>query len=191
MPRLFTGIEIPEAIREHLARLRLPFPGAKWVAPEDLHITLRFAGDIDARLAAEFAGFLDGVAVQRFEIRLKDLGTFGGGDPRSLWAGVERGPELDALARANERAARAAGLAPSGRSYKPHVTLARLRHSRPEAVARVLEARASFRSEPFLVDRFVLFSSKPRSGGGPYAIEATYPLLGATYNDPHVGDSAW
>jgi 2'-5' RNA ligase len=178
MPRLFTGIEIPDDICEFLARLKSPLPGARWLEPANLHITLRFAGDIENHVARDFANELAAIEVPAFEIRLAGLGVFGGNAPRSLWAGVEAGPELETLARANERAARAAGLAPERRAFKPHVTVARLQHTRPEAVAKFLEHSGAFRTEPFVVERFVLFSSKPQTGGGPYVVEDEFPLSG-------------
>jgi 2'-5' RNA ligase len=118
MPRLFTGIEIPDEQREDIARLRMPLPGgSKWVEPDNLHLTLRFAGDISNAQAAELTDRLAGISADAFELRLAGLGTFGGNEPRSLWVGVDPSPELEALARANERAARACGLAPEARAF--------------------------------------------------------------------------
>jgi 2'-5' RNA ligase len=191
MPRLFTGIEIPQATREEIARLRQPLPGGKWVEPDNLHLTLRFAGDIDNAQAAEFADRLAAISVDAFEIRLAGLGTFGGKEPRSLWAGVEASPELEALARANERAARLAGLPPEGRAFKPHVTLARLKYVGPDQIARLLGRIGAFRSRPFLVGRFVLFSAKPNVGGGPYVVEAEFPLRGGEFADYQDVEDGW
>jgi RNA 2',3'-cyclic 3'-phosphodiesterase len=187
MPRLFTAIEIPLVTRQRLALIRAPFEGARWVAPEDMHITLRFAGDIDGRTADEFAEFLAGIRVRPFQVTIADLGAFGGRDPRTLWAGVQAGPELEALHRANERAARAAGLDGESRSFKPHVTLARLRGVRERAVARFLEQNGGLRTEPFLVTRLVLMSARPGHGGPPYAVEAAYPFEGTSLD---YGDEA-
>lgn len=181
MPRLFTGIEVPDPVREALSRLRQPLPGARWIDPENYHITLRFAGDVDNRMAAEFAHALDEIETEAFELRFSGTGTFGGSDPRSLWARIEPSPDLEALMRAHERAARAAGLQPETRKFKPHVTMARLRNTSVEAVARYLQRHGAFRTEPFPVSRFALFSSKPQVGGGPYVIEETYTLLGGDY----------
>jgi 2''-5'' RNA ligase len=175
MPRLFTGIELPPSIKDRLARLKAPLPGARWVEPENMHVTLRFAGDINNLAASEFADALAQINVNAFEICFSGLGAFGGHDPHNLYARIESSPSLDALQRANERAARSAGLAPEGRSFKPHVTLARLRHSNPEAVARFLGRHGGFRSKPFIVEQFVLFSSRPNTGGGPYVAEAVFP----------------
>jgi RNA 2',3'-cyclic 3'-phosphodiesterase len=184
MPRLFTGIELPDETRETLKRLRTPLPGARWIEPENLHVTLRFAGDIDNSMAREFAIALEDIDCDAFEMRIAGLGTFGSSNPRTLWAGVEAGPQLDALARANERAARTAGLDPEKRGFKAHVTLARFQHAQAEAVARFLSRNGGLRCPPFFVDRFALFSARPKTGGGPYVIEEEFPLHG-------FGPGAW
>jgi 2'-5' RNA ligase len=191
MPRLFAGLELPEEIRDHLSDLERPLPGAKWIASDDLHITLRFAGDVEGLVAREFEQGLEEIEADAFELRLAGLGTFGGNDPRSIWAGVEPNPSLDALARACDRAARNAGLSPEPKPFKPHVTLARLRNTPPELVARALGKIGAFRSEPFPVGSFVLFSSKPKVGGGPYVVEATYPLRGGWHDADDEHPERW
>ena len=183
MPRLFTAIEIPETMRTRLSLLRVPIGGARWVQPEDMHITLRFAGDIDGRTADDFADLLAEVSVPPFMATIAGGGTYGGREPRVLWAGVEAGPELDALYRANERAARGVGLDPDPRDFRPHVTLARMRGARHGAVARFLAMNGAVRLEPFLVERFVLLSARPGTGGPPYGVEAAYPLSGVAALD--------
>jgi 2'-5' RNA ligase len=125
MPRLFTAVEIPEAIRLRLSLIRAPLGGAKWIEAENMHVTLRFAGDIDGRMADELVAFLADVRARPFPITIKEIGAFGGRDPRVLWAGVEAGEPLDALYRANERAARSAGLEPEGRAFGAHARCAR------------------------------------------------------------------
>ena len=95
MPRLFTALELPERVRTRLGLIRGPLAGARWVEPENFHITLRFAGDIDNRTADEFAGFLDDIGIEPFDIRISGLGAFGGRTPRVIWAGVEGGEQLD------------------------------------------------------------------------------------------------
>lgn len=195
MPRLFVGLEIPDDVRQRLARLSMPLPGAKWVDSRNYHVTLRFAGDIDNLAAREFADQLARIDIRCFTMRLRGMGSFGGADPRAVWAGVEATAELDELARATERAARLAGLKAETRAFVPHVTLARLKHSRDDAVARFLGRHAAFRSPDIFVGRFVLFASKPLVGGGPYVIEETYPLAGGQYGeiygDEPDQDSRW
>lgn len=178
MPRLFTALEIPLAARTRLSLMRAPLNGAKWVDAENMHITLRFAGDIDGRTADELADQLADVTMRPFTVTIAGAGAFGGRDPRVLWAGVEPSPELDALHRANERAAQAAGLEADPRAFKPHVTLARMRGVRQKAVAQFLGEYGDLRLEPFEVSRFVLLSARPGSGGPPYGIEAEYPFQG-------------
>lgn len=192
MPRLFTGIEIPAEQREEIARLKVPLPGGgRWIEPVDLHLTLRFVGDIEKPQAEEFADRLESIDLDAFELRLSGLGVFGGNEPRSIWAGVEDSASLEALARANDRAARAAGLPPDPRQFKPHITLARLKYASADDVARVLQRLGAFRSEPFIVTRFVLFSAKPKSGGGPYAIEEAFNLRGGEYAHDLDLDYGW
>lgn len=186
MPRLFTALEIPEEVADPLGRLRQPMPGAKWIEPANFHVTLRFAGDIDNGLAREFAANLAEIDASAFELDLAGVGVFGGNEPRAIWAGVVPSPELDALARAHERAARNAGLPPETRKFKPHVTLARLRQPEPTVIARWLQRHGAFRAPAFFVSRFVLYSSKPLSGGGPYVVEQGFPLYGGV--DPALAD---
>jgi RNA 2',3'-cyclic 3'-phosphodiesterase len=195
MPRLFTAIEIPQAIRQHLSLIRAPLGGAKWIEPENMHITLRFAGDIDGRTADEFASLLAGIRAKPFTVSIRGVGAFGGREPKVLWAGVEAGEELDALQRAHERAARGAGLEPEGRGFKAHVTLARMRGGRQQTVARFLEEHGALRTQPFTATRFVLLSARPGSGGGPYVVEAEFPFEGTLeldegdeqFDDPRAG----
>ena len=178
MPRLFTGLELPQSVRARLGLMRLPLPGAKWIEPDDFHITLRFAGDVDNRVADEFAGFLDEIEAAPFDIAISGVGCFGGRTPRVIWAGVEGGEALANLQKAHERAARRAGLEPESQAFRPHVTLARLRGTRAEAVARFLSSRGALKSEPFRVGHFALFSARPGSGGGPYVVEHAYQFRG-------------
>src|SRR3989304_5636967 len=97
MPLLFTGLEIPEAIRLRLSLIRAPLSGAKWIEAENMHITLRFVGNVDGRTADDFADALAEVRGRPFTLAVQGAGAFGGRQLRVLWAGVTAGPELDAL----------------------------------------------------------------------------------------------
>ena len=176
MPRLFSAIEIPRSIAERLTMLRSGLSGARWIDPENYHLTLRFIGDVDRATARDFTNALGQIDAPPFELRLSGLGSFGGNKPRAIFADLEPSPALEALQRAHERAAREAGLPPEGRNFKPHVTLARLRGARADAVAAYLERQGGVIAEPFTVNRFVLYSSRDSVGGGPYVIEAAYEL---------------
>jgi 2'-5' RNA ligase len=176
MPRLFTAVEIPEDVGETLAMLRGGLPGARWIDRDNYHLTLRFIGDIDDRLARDIAFMLGGVERAPFELRLEGLASFGGRKPRAVFAAVGPSPALHELQAEHERLMQRVGLEPEGRKYSPHVTLARLRDSSARQVADCLGARQPFRSPPFQVTQFVLYSSRASVGGGPYVVEAAYPL---------------
>ena len=176
MPRIFTGLELPLDIAQSLATLRGGLPGARWIDPEDYHVTLRFIGDVDDTLAREVALLLGKVSRPPLELRLDGLSSFGGRRPRAVVASLAQTPALMELQAEHERLMQRVGLEPEGRKYIPHVTLARLRESSNRQVADYLSVRAPFRSPPFKVSRFVLFSSRNSVGGGPYVVEAAYPL---------------
>jgi RNA 2',3'-cyclic 3'-phosphodiesterase len=176
MPRLFTGLEIPAAVAHRLALVRAGLSGARWIDPENYHLTLRFLGDVDGTTARDFAHSLGDIVASPFELRLDTLASFGGRKPRAIFANVAASSTLESLQRAHERAARAAGLPPEPRNYTPHVTVARLRGTSSDSVATYLERQGGFSTEPFEVTRFVLFSSRASVGGGPYVVEAAYPL---------------
>lgn len=183
MPRLFTGIEVPEDIVWRLSMIRSGLQGAHWIDPENYHITLRFAGDITDSVADSFAGALDDIRFDSFELEVQGLGSFGGNKPRSIWASFKPSPQLELLQRAHERAARIAGLPPETRNFVPHITLARLKYTRPNTVAEFLAQSGGLFSAPFMVNRFVLFSSRPKTGGGPYVVEAGYDARDSVYYD--------
>jgi 2'-5' RNA ligase len=176
MPRLFTGLEIPSVVAQSLSIMRGGLPGARWIDPENYHVTLRFIGDIDDALARDIAGLLGRVQRGGFELQLDGLTSFGGRKPRAVVALVKPVPQLMELQAEQERLLQRLGLEPEGRKYTPHVTLARLRDTSSHQVAEYLAARGRFRSTPFHTSRFVLFSSRASVGGGPYVVEADYPL---------------
>jgi RNA 2',3'-cyclic 3'-phosphodiesterase len=175
MPRLFTAVEIPADIGRSLALLRGGLPGARWVEPENYHVSLRFIGDIDDPLAREIAFMLGQVKRSRFDLQIEGLDSFGGNRPRVVIAAVSAVPELVDLQADHERLMQRVGLEPE-RKYRPHVTLARLRDTSSRQVADYLSTRQPFRSTSFPVSRFVLYSSRASVGGGPYVVEAEYPL---------------
>jgi 2'-5' RNA ligase len=176
MPRLFTGLEIPSEIGLSLSMLRGGLPGARWIDPENYHVTLRFIGDVDDVVAHEVASLLGRVRRQPFELRVEELKSFGGRKPRAIVAALGPAQALMELQGEHERLMQRVGLEPEGRKYTPHVTLARLRESSSRQVADYLSARGPVRVTPFAASRFVLYSAKASVGGGPYVVEAVYPL---------------
>jgi RNA 2',3'-cyclic 3'-phosphodiesterase len=178
MPRLFTGLEIPSDVAQSLAIMRGGLPRARWIDPENYHITLRFIGDIDDALANEIADMFGRVQRASFDVRFDGLVSFGGRKPRAVVATVAPVSPLMELQAEQERLLRRLGLEPEGRKFTPHVTLARLRESSSWQVADYLAGRGYFPLPSFPVSRFVLFSSRASVGGGPYVVEEAYPLRG-------------
>jgi 2'-5' RNA ligase len=177
MPRLFTGIEIPVEIGQALAAFRGGLPRARWIDPEFYHITLRFIGDIDERMAREvYAVLAEGRRRDVLNVTIDGLDTFGGGKPRAVFARVAPTPEILDLQAEQERMMRRIGLALEGRKFTPHVTLARLRDASPLDVADYFAVRGHFPKLTFRAPRVALFSAKDSVGGGPYIVEAAYPL---------------
>jgi 2'-5' RNA ligase len=176
MPRLFTGLEIPPDVAAELALLRGGLFGARWIEPEDFHITLRFIGDIDDLTAREAASAFDRVHRAPLELCIDGLASFGGRKPRALIATLAQTAPLLEMQAEQEWLMQRLGLAPEGRKYTPHVTLARLRDVSSREVAGYLSARSLFNPLRFCVPRFVLYSSRASSGGGPYVVEQVYPL---------------
>lgn len=175
MPRLFTGLEIPPPLAEELALLRGGLSGARWIDVENYHLTLRFIGDIDGGTARDIAAVLEQVRRRPFTVTLEGLDHFGGDKPRAIIARAQPSAALVELQAEQERLVRRVGIPPEPRRFTPHVTLARLRSAPAEAVAHYLGTRG-FLTRRFEADRFVLFSSRDSVGGGPYVIEAAYPL---------------
>lgn len=176
MPRLFSGLEIPGEIAERLAMLKGGLEGARWVDPENYHITLRFIGDVDGATAERYSEALGQIEADAFSLTLDGLGNFGRGRPRAVWAGVAPSAPLEALRRAHEQAALIAGLEREGRNFHAHVTLARMRTGRASSVARYLADNGAFLSASFPVTRFVLYSARGSHGGGPYVVERAFSL---------------
>lgn len=177
MTRLFTALEVPATLAMRLSLLKGGLPGARWIDPENYHVTLRFIGDIDGRTADEIAHALDRVYKPPFRLTLSGLDCFSSGrTPHSLLARIEPTPALVELQSEHERILQRLGLPAEPRRYVPHITIARLRGASAADVAHWLAMHGDFRGEAFDVDRFVLYSSRSSVGGGPYLVEEAYPL---------------
>ncbi len=182
MPRLFSALELPDTARLRLAALKAPFETARWVAPDDLHLTLRFAGEISRRQGEEYAHALADIQLPPPRIRIVGTGVFGGKHPTVVYAAVERTPELDELQRAHENAARTVGLERGVRKFVPHVTLARLDGESAVIVAKFLELSGALKIPDFWPQRAVLMSARD-GGGGPYGVVDSFPFLGTYSGD--------
>lgn len=177
MIRLFVAIELPEALQTRLATLAGGIPQARWIPPHNMHLTLRFIGEVGETTASDIDEALETVRAPAFDLMLDGIGTFGNkARSRVIWAGVAQSPPLLHLHAKVESAVVRAGLAPEGRKFAPHVALARLKDAAGSRVGAYLAAHNPFRSEPFRVGHFTLFSSFLSQSGAIYTAEASYPL---------------
>ncbi len=175
--RLFIAIALPEDLRARLSELQQGVPAARWVDPNNLHLTLRFIGEADGVQARDLDAALTQVRAERFDVTLTGVDCFGQGrKSRALWVGVEPVPELGRLRRKVEQAAQAAGFAPEGRKFRPHVTLARFKGDPGYRLPDYLAHHAAFRATPFTAREFVLYSSLLAQTGAIHTPEAAYPL---------------
>jgi 2'-5' RNA ligase len=179
MPRLFTAIEIPKAVADHLSLLRGGLMGARWIDTENYHVTLRFIGDVDMVVAQEAAAELARVHRPEFMLRFTGVGPLGTRKHHSVVATIEESRPLMELQAEHERILQRIGLPPETRRYTPHVTLARLKGGNAHHIAEYLSVRGGFLADSFAVERFVLYSSRNSVGGGPYVVEEAYDLMPA------------
>lgn len=187
MIRLFAGLELPPDTRQMLDLLRGGIDGAKWRREDQFHLTLRFIGEVEPQQADDIRMALDDVAFRAFTVRLSGLGLFGRMPvPRVLWVGVEDPAPLRHLHdRIGQRLLRL-GLAPEGRKYSPHVTLAHLK-GRPRRLRRWLADHEAFTAPPFKAASFALFRSHLLAEGARYEVAARYPASDAepvVHSDP-------
>ena len=178
MRRLFVALEMPEAVGDRLSEMLSGVPEARWVDPENFHLTLRFIGEVDGAVAEELAVSLSRLRVPSFDLVLEGLGYFETrGRLRALWVGVRAEPALLALQRKVEHAVVAAGLPEERRKFKPHVTLARFSRTPVAAVGPYLATYAGVRTASFPVESLVLFESKLGREGPTYLPELEIPLM--------------
>ena len=177
MIRLFAAIAVPEEIGEGLGRRQQGLPGARWRPTDAFHITLRFAGEISEAAADDLDAEFNVVAGEALTLQLEGVGAFQDGDDiHAVWAGLADNPALHRLASRCETAARKAGLAADRRVWRPHVTLAYLRHAQPAPVAAWIQTHNLLKSPPFRVTTFGLYSSHLGHAGSVYRLEREYAL---------------
>jgi len=176
MHRLFVAIRPPEAIRDLLLDAMDESPDFRWQSDEQLHLTLKFIGEVDRPVANDIADALSRVRSPGFDLRIAGIGSFDHRNGGTLWAGVAPREPVAALAAKIDRACLAAGIALEGRAFHPHITLARWTGRRTLEVAAFLGRARRLASEPFAVTAFSLFESQLSRHGAHYEEVATYPL---------------
>jgi 2'-5' RNA ligase len=176
MHRLFVAIRPPAHIRDLLIDAMDDRADFRWQDEEQLHLTLRFVGEVDRPIANDLADALGRIRGQPFQLRINGVGRFEQRSAGALWAGVEPKEPLAALAAKVERSCQQIGLEPERRAFHPHITLARWKGRRTREVHDFLERTRGLASEPFDVTEFILFESRLSRHGAHYEETASYPL---------------
>ncbi len=180
MYRLFVALDFPSEVVQQLTDLCFGVQGVRWVPSDQIHLTIRFIGQVDESQFKQISEVLSEICVAPFALQLRGAGYFPPRKkPKVLWVGLDSNPELLKLHAGIERAIERVGIPPETRKFHPHVTLGRIRDRTPaNEVAPFVVRNSLFATEPFQIDRFILFSSILRSEGAIHRKEGEYPLEG-------------
>ena len=176
MHRLFVAIRPPEAIRDLLIDAMDDSADFRWQDDEQLHVTLRFIGEVERPTANDLADAFGRISSASFDLRIAGVGRFEQRNSGALWAGIEPKSPVAALAAKVERVCQKVGLEPERRAYHPHITLARWKGRRAREVKDFLGRNGGLSSDAFRVDSFILFESRLSRHGAHYEEVASFPL---------------
>lgn len=177
MVRLFVGIPFSEEVTARLQRACSGLPGARWVDPASLHLTLRFIGEVDGALAEDIHEALCRVTVPCFDLRIAGVGCFESRKKvRTLWAGVQRQELLVRLRDKVDVAINRAGAPAERRKFKPHITLAKFKNGVSDRIGHYLERNNGLTIDPVAVTHFTLFRSHLGGEAAYYEHLADYVL---------------
>lgn len=176
--RLFVALALPEAVRGALAALARPLPGVRWTRPEQLHLTLRFLGNVPVQIIDGVIARLAEVRVAPFVLPVEGIGTFPPNrPPRVVWVGTGSGhPRLFQLRQRLDDSLIAAGVQFEVRTFHPHATLARCPEDAGPALSHWLHGHREFAAAPFLVDAFELYASELQPAGAVHTLKRRFPL---------------
>jgi 2'-5' RNA ligase len=177
MIRLFVALALPTLVKTQLGALAGGIPGARWVPPENYHLTLRFIGEIEPWRAEEVDSALAAIRAPRFDLALAGIGTFEkAGRIQSLHVPAEKSETLTRLQGKVETALQRIGLEPERKRFAPHVTLARTDRAETGKLISFVQAHALFRIPPVAIEHFTLFSSRLGKEAAHYIPEVEYEL---------------
>lgn len=179
MHRLFVALRPPPAIRDLLAAVQGGVPHARWQDDDQLHLTLRYIGEVDRPVAEDIAVALGRIRAAAPAIALSGVGAFDKqGRVDTLWAGVAPRDALAALHKKADQALVRIGLEPERRAYLPHITLARLPRSAGDgpAIEQWRARHAALASDPFTLDALILYESRLGRDGASYDAVARFAL---------------
>lgn len=178
MKRLFVAVDIPPEMKALITSIGHGLPDTRWVPPEQIHLTIRFIGEVEGSIFKTIANSLAEVCSDPPLLRIKGIGHFPPRrSPKVLWVGVEHNDLLLRLRRRIDASLVKSGLAPEGRKFSPHITIARLRNPPIKRIADFMAVHSMFALPPFPVEEFHLYSSLLSNRGAVHQIEETYPLV--------------
>ncbi len=176
--RLFVALALPDPVRSALVALTQSLPGVTWTPPAQLHLTVRFLGDVPVPQIEPLVARFATVRVEPFLLPVEGLGAFPPKrPPRVLWAGVGSGhPRLHQLRQRLDDTMLAAGLDVDLRTFHPHVTLALCPGATAATAQRWLHIHRAFTAPPFRVESFALFASELKTGGAVHTLRQNFLL---------------
>ena len=178
MFRLFVAIDLPPWVSQKLADFSFGLRGARWFSEDQMHLTIRFIGEVEGGVFRDVKAALRQVTAEPLELELKGMGVFPSNRaPEVLWIGVEKSDALLQLRGKVDTALARAGVPRESRKLSPHVTIAKLKDAPVPHVARFIAANNLIRIQPFVVHSFCLYSSFLASEGAIHTVEATYELI--------------
>jgi len=175
--RLFIAIELPDHYKKALGELRTAIPGARWVAAEQIHLTLAFLGEVDEDTSKRLIARLAKIKAAGFELCLTGTGCFPDRRrPRVVWVGVKPEPGLTQLAEMVRETVVACGIPQEERPFSPHLTIARLKIPASRELGVFLDQHTSVDLPTFAVKEFILFQSKLSQQGALHIPVRSFPL---------------
>jgi len=178
MIRLFIAIDLPEAVRLEVEGMGRSIANASPVSAEQLHLTLKFIGEVEGSRLLDIRDALTEVFIPKFSIALKGVGTFPPrGIPRILWVGVENGEHILPLRNSIEKTLAVINIPRDKKKYIPHLTIARLKNCPIRQLQQFLAGNAFFQTAEFPVESFHLYSSRLTQKGAQHTLERSYPLI--------------
>lgn len=177
MIRLFVAYDLPDDVRMLICGMGATIPGARAVPTDQLHLTLKFIGDVEESMLPDLREALSEVVSPPLLIKLQGVGHFPPrGNPKVLWCGISPTLETIQLRNSIEKALDAIGIPRERRKFSPHVTLARLRNSPLKRVTQFLAGNSMFETPTFRVDNFRLYSSVLSTRGAVHTVQAEFPM---------------
>ena len=190
--RLFVALDLPDQVRnaiaELIAKLQPKSRAARWIKPENLHITLKFVGHVGNDKLSPIQSALSSIhAEQPVELHFRGMGFFPNEHrPRAFWCGIAASPNLAELAADIDRALVPLGIEAETRPFTPHLTLARFKSD--EGIREVVQAATDMKSTDFgaaTETNFHLYESLLKSTGAQYNRLASFPFVGGSTAQAH------